>query len=137
MQTAQQQKMKKTIKNVELFAILATSAIPCWGKKSITNCPTSIKKHLSNQHSKLDRFWSQLGSILGGFWGPSWGKIHSQIEPKTDRNQDEICNAFLIALGTQLGSKMDPIREPIGPPNHTKIHPKTTSKKMAIKKWRE
>ena len=72
-------KNQKTIKNVELSTILATSAMPCWVNKSIKNGPTYIKKHLSNQHPNLDRFWRQLGSILGRFWEPKWGQVGTKL----------------------------------------------------------
>ena len=102
----------------------------------------STFQHPSKNNPKSTlQLGSFFGSILGWIWaqvgaklGPSWLQNPSKIDPRTDGNQDEICKAFLIALGTQLGSKMGRFVGPVGPPNHSKIHPKTTSKKMAIKK---
>ena len=85
---AQEPKYQKSIKNLELSTILATSAMPCWGKKSIKINPKSITKQLSNQHPNLHRFWSQLGSILGGFGEPTWSQNRCKIDPKSCANKD-------------------------------------------------
>ena len=69
----------KTLKNHCFFSmLLATSAMSSCGKKPIKMVPTSIRKQLSNQHSNLHRFWSQLDAILGGFWEPRWGQVGTE-----------------------------------------------------------
>ena len=67
---AQQRKYQKSIKNVELSAILATSAMPCWIQKSIKNGP---QKHFK---SRL-HFWSNLA--------PNWPQVGTPNRPKIDQ----------------------------------------------------
>ena len=64
--------------------------------------PTSIKKQLSNQHSKLDRFWNQLGSILGGFGGPRWGEVGTNSFQKSIFKSIIKMITFRIALETDF-----------------------------------
>ena len=77
----------------------ATSAMSCCSKKSIKLVPTSIKKQLSNRHSNLHRFWSQLGSILGGFWRPRWDQIGTKSIPKSIRKWLSFWTLFGRLLG--------------------------------------
>ena len=95
--------------------VFATSAMPCWGKKSTKIDPKSITKQLSNQHPNLHRFWSQFGSIFGGVWGPRWDQIASKIDlkihQKIDHISDRSWDRFWLILGPNLEPKtaQDPI----------------------------
>ena len=109
---------------MELSTILATSAMPCWGKKSIKIHPKSITKQLSNQHPNLHRFWSQLGFIFGGVWGPRWDQIASkidlQIHQKIDHISDRSWDRFWLILGPNLEPKTAQ-----DPPSWSQDAPKT------------
>ena len=68
-------KNQKSVFRIGRASEFVPSAMLCCVQNSIKNGPRSIKKHLSNQHPNLHRFWNQLGSILGGFWEPSWSQV--------------------------------------------------------------
>ena len=93
---------------MELSTILATSAMPCWVNKSIKNGPTYIKKHLSNQHPNLDRFWRQLGLILGGFGGQNGAKSRSPNRSKNWSHFRSLLGSILADFGPQLGAQNGP-----------------------------
>ena len=81
--------------------------------------PTSIKKQLSNQHSNLDRFWSQLGLIVGGFGGSRWGQVGTKSLPNRSSNQSTKMITFWIALGGDFAPFWAPTLPPRGGPrNH-------------------
>ena len=61
-----------------------------------------MKKQISNQHSNLHRFWSQLGSILGGFWKPRWGQVGTKPIPKSIFKSIIKTIIFRIALGADF-----------------------------------
>ena len=69
----------KNLKKPLVFCmVFATSAMPCWGKKSIKIVPRALPKQLSNRHPNLHRFGSQLGSILGWLWQPSSSQTYTK-----------------------------------------------------------
>ena len=82
----------------------------CCIQNSIKNDSRSIKKHSSNQHPNLHRFWAQLGFISGGFWDPRWDQIASkidlQIHQKIDHISDRSWDRFWPILGPNLELKM-------------------------------
>ena len=103
----------------------------CWGRlriykeenpkaklrESIKNGPTYIKKHLSNQHPNLDRFWRQLGSILGRFWGPKWGQVGTKLLQNSISKSIKKLITFQIALGIDFDRFWAPKWAPIGGQN--------------------
>ena len=80
--------------------------------------PTSIRKQLSNQHSNLDRFWSQLDSILGGFWGPRWGQVGTKSFQKSIFKSIIKMITFRIALGADFDRFWAPKWPPRGGPRN-------------------
>ena len=84
----------------------------CCIQNSIKNDSRSIKKHSSNQHPNLHRFWIQLGFIFGGFLGPRWdqnaSKIDLQIHQKIDHISDRSWDWFSLMLGPNLAPKSTP-----------------------------
>ena len=89
------------------------------GKKSMKIKPTSFQKQLSNQHSNLHRFWSQLRRILGGFWEPRWGQVGTKSLPKSIFKVIIKMITFRIALGTDFDRFSAPRWAPRGGPrNH-------------------
>ena len=100
--------------------VFATSAMPCWGKKSTKMVPRAFPKQLSNQHPNLHRFWSQLASILGGFWEPSWGQVGTKSLQKSIQKMIKKMITFWMALGSDFwrfwlplgGSRGDPRMDP-------------------------
>ena len=52
---------------IVIYNTFVPSAMLCCIQNSIKNDSRSIKKHSSNQHPNLHRFWIQLGFIFGGF----------------------------------------------------------------------
>ena len=57
---------------------IGTLATLRWAQNLINIVQDPQKKHPSNQHPNLKRFWSQLGTILGGFGGPRWSRDGSK-----------------------------------------------------------
>ena len=96
----------------------ATSAMSCCSKKSIKLVPTSIKKQLSNQHSNLHWFSSQLGPILGGFWKPRWGQVGTKLIPKSIFKSIIKTITFRIALGADFDRFWAPKWPPRGGPRN-------------------
>ena len=76
--------------------------------------PTSIKKHLSNQHPNLHRFWSQLGPILGRFSGPRCGQVGTKSLQKSIFKCIRKMTTFRIALGTNFDRFWAPTWPPRG-----------------------
>ena len=93
----------------------------CGSKKSKKPVPTSTRKQLSNQHSNLHRFWSQLGPILGVFWRPRWGQVGTKSIPKSIFKSIIKTITFRIALGLDFdrlwAPKWPPRGAPEGPTN--------------------
>ena len=77
--------------------------------------PRSLQKQLSNQHSNLDRFWSQLEPILDGFGGQDRAKLAPNRSKNPSSNQSKkwspfgsLLGAIFIDFGFDLGAKMEP-----------------------------
>ena len=86
----------------------ATSAMPCWCKKSTNMVPRALQKQLSNQHPNLHRFWNQLGSILGGFWEPSWNQVGTKSLQKSIQKISKKIITFWISFGPIFGGFWPP-----------------------------
>ena len=82
--------------------VFATSAMPCWGNKSMTKIPRACQKQFSNQHPNLHLIWSQLASILGGFWEPSWSQVGTKSLQKSIQKDIKKMITFWIALGSNF-----------------------------------
>ena len=72
------------------------------------------KKHLSNQHSNLHRFWSQLGPILGRFWKPKWGQDGTKSLQKSILESIKKTITPRVALGTNFERFWAPTWPPRG-----------------------
>ena len=129
-QTATTTKNEKTLKNVELFAVLATSAIPCWSKKSIT-----IVQHPSKNTSQMTTpSWTDFGANLAPFWGGSGGQVGAKSIPKSKQKLIEIKMKFALHFWSVLGPNLAPKWADIG----GKLGPQTTPKfipKPHRKRW--
>ena len=95
---------------IVIYNTFVPSAMLCCIQNSIKIDSKSIKKHSSNQHPNLHRFWSQLGFIFGGVWEPRWDQIASkidlQIHQKIDHISDRSWDRFWPILGPNLELKM-------------------------------
>ena len=117
--------------------VFATSAMPCWGKKSKKNMPRFMQKHPSNRHPNLHRFGNQLASILGGFGEPSWDQIGTNRSPNRSKNYSKKISQIIIPTWIDLGTNLAPFWEGLGSQVGAKLAPnrfKSRSKKR-YKKW--
>ena len=96
--TTEHAESKNVKKTICFYSISVPSGILCNVAKSSKIDLTSIKKQLSKQCCKLDRFWNQLGSILGGFWGASWCQNLKKIDLNMYYKNDDVCSCFYVAL---------------------------------------
>lgn len=94
--------------------VFATSAMSCYVEKSIKTITASSKKQLSNQHPKLDRFWSQFGSILGRVLGSKMGPSWTNSLQKSIFKSIKKVIAFRIALGMHCYRFWAPTWHPTG-----------------------